>query len=61
MRSKNSKMEAIKPLMINVKNLPLSCSGNAALFLEHPKIYLPIEKTGQEICPYCGAHYILEK
>jgi uncharacterized Zn-finger protein len=26
----------------------------------HPRVYLPIEKSGEAICPYCGAHYVLE-
>jgi uncharacterized Zn-finger protein len=27
----------------------------------HPRVYLPIEKTGQAKCPYCGADYILKE
>jgi len=27
----------------------------------HPKVYLPIEATGEAICPYCGAHYLLAR
>lgn len=26
----------------------------------HPKIYLPIEKTGHIKCPYCGTEYYHE-
>ncbi|MCU0972309.1 MAG: zinc-finger domain-containing protein [Gammaproteobacteria bacterium] len=26
----------------------------------HPRVFLPIEKTGQATCPYCGAQYVLE-
>ncbi|MEW8497219.1 MAG: zinc-finger domain-containing protein [Candidatus Thiodiazotropha taylori] len=25
----------------------------------HPRVYLPIEKTGSATCPYCGARYQL--
>jgi uncharacterized Zn-finger protein len=25
----------------------------------HPRVYLPIEKTGEATCPYCGARYRL--
>jgi uncharacterized Zn-finger protein len=25
----------------------------------HPRIYLPIQESGHEQCPYCGAIYIL--
>jgi uncharacterized Zn-finger protein len=29
------------------------------LWNSHPKVYLPIEKTGTAKCPYCGAVYTL--
>ncbi len=42
-------------------DLPLSCpTPDMALWNSHPRVYLPIEKTGQAKCPYCGAEYILE-
>jgi uncharacterized Zn-finger protein len=42
-------------------DLPLSCpSPDMALWDSHPRVYLPIEKTGRALCPYCGAEYILE-
>jgi uncharacterized Zn-finger protein len=25
----------------------------------HPRVFLPIEKTGEVTCPYCGAKYKL--
>ncbi|MGD8912002.1 MAG: zinc-finger domain-containing protein [Candidatus Thiodiazotropha sp.] len=42
------------------KDLPLSCPrpGEALAGL-HPRVYLPIEKTGSAVCPYCGARYQL--
>lgn len=41
-------------------DLPLSCPMPAMeLWNSHPRVYLPIEKTGQEQCPYCGAIYVL--
>jgi uncharacterized Zn-finger protein len=30
-----------------------------SLWNSHPKVYLPIEKTGEAKCPYCGADYSL--
>ncbi|MCC5864162.1 MAG: zinc-finger domain-containing protein [Wenzhouxiangella sp.] len=42
-------------------DLPLSCpTPNMALWNSHPRVYLPIEATGQASCPYCGAQYLLE-
>jgi len=40
--------------------LPLSCPmPGMYLWNSHPKVYLPIEATGQAKCPYCGAVYTL--
>lgn len=41
--------------------LPLCCPmPDAPLWNMHPKVYLPIEATGQATCPYCGARYVLK-
>lgn len=41
-------------------DLPLSCPlPNMALWNAHPRVFLPIEKTGYAKCPYCGAEYVL--
>ena len=40
--------------------LPLSCPlPEMAVWNAHPRVYLPIEKTGHALCPYCGAQYEL--
>ena len=42
-------------------DLPLSCPmPGMSLWNSHPKVYLPIEKTGEAKCPYCGADYSLK-
>ena len=42
-------------------DLPLSCPmPGMTLWNSHPRVYLPIEETGQERCPYCGALYVLK-
>lgn len=41
--------------------LPLSCPRPGdEVWNMHPRVYLPIEKTGEASCPYCGAHYRLK-
>lgn len=46
---------------VHRSDLPLSCpTPDMALWNSHPRVYLPIEKTGRAQCPYCGAEYILE-
>jgi uncharacterized Zn-finger protein len=40
--------------------LPLSCPlPSMALWNSHPRVYLPIEATGEGDCPYCSAHFVL--
>jgi uncharacterized Zn-finger protein len=40
--------------------LPLSCPmAGMKLWNSHPKVFLPIEQTGEAKCPYCGALYVL--
>ncbi|OGT19802.1 MAG: hypothetical protein A2V90_00810 [Gammaproteobacteria bacterium RBG_16_57_12] len=42
-------------------DLPLHCPMNGMrLWDSHPRVYLPIEKTGREKCPYCGTEFILK-
>jgi uncharacterized Zn-finger protein len=42
------------------KDLPLSCPmPNMQLWNSHPRVFLPIEKTGFAKCPYCSAEYQL--
>ncbi len=46
---------------ITAEDLPLCCPLPASrLWDGHPRIYLPVEETGHEICPYCGAEYTLK-
>ncbi len=41
-------------------DLPLSCPmPGMYLWNSHPKVYLPVEQTGEAKCPYCGAEYYL--
>ena len=41
--------------------LPISCpTKEMAVWNSHPKVYLPIEKTGEAVCEYCGAKFILD-
>lgn len=42
-------------------DLPLACPmPGMKLWNSHPRVYLPIEATGEARCPYCGANYTLE-
>jgi uncharacterized Zn-finger protein len=49
------------PIKVSREDLPLSCPRpQDEVWNMHPRVYLPIEKTGEATCPYCGAHYVLE-
>lgn len=49
--------QAIK---VTKADLPLACPmPDAEVHGLHPRVYLPIEKTGEATCPYCGAKYVL--
>lgn len=45
---------------VHHSDLPLSCPmPGMYLWNSHPKVYLPVETTGEAKCPYCGAEYQL--
>jgi uncharacterized Zn-finger protein len=47
-------------VVVSHADLPLSCpQPNQKLWNAHPRVYLPIEETGEALCPYCGTHYTL--
>ncbi len=47
---------------VTAADLPLSCPmPGMLLWNSHPKVYLPIEKTGSAKCPYCSAEYTLKR
>ncbi len=51
---------AKKIIHVHAHDLPLSCpTKEMTLWNAHPKVYLPIDKTGQEKCPYCGTEFVL--
>jgi uncharacterized Zn-finger protein len=45
---------------VTVGDLPLHCPTPAMkLWNAHPRVFLPIEQTGEALCPYCGTKYTL--
>lgn len=43
------------------KDLPLSCPmPDMYLWNSHPRVFIPVEVTGEAACPYCGALYVLD-
>lgn len=45
---------------ITQKDLPLCCPmPDQRVWDAHPRVYLPIEKTGKATCPYCDTEFTL--
>lgn len=45
---------------VQMRDLPLSCPmPGMYLWNSHPRVYLPVQETGEAKCPYCGAMYLL--
>jgi len=46
---------------VTAADLPLHCPmPSMKLWNAHPRVYLPIQKTGEALCPYCGTQYTLK-
>ena len=47
---------------VTAKDLPLCCPlPEDRLWDAHPRVYLPIEREGHAVCPYCDAKYGLKE
>jgi uncharacterized Zn-finger protein len=43
---------------VTAADLPLHCpTPDMRLWNTHPRVYIPVEKTGEARCPYCGTLY----
>lgn len=46
---------------VTYDDLPLYCpTSNQTVWDAHPRVFLPIEETGESKCPYCGTEYVLK-
>ena len=49
-----------KSVEVGAKDLPLHCPlPSQKLWNRHPRVFLPIEVTGEARCPYCSTLYRL--
>ncbi len=50
------------PRTVTAADLPLSCPmPDMVLWNAHPRVFLPIERTGHARCPYCSQDYVLQR
>ena len=47
--------------VVGKADLPLHCPlPSMSLWNSHPRVFIPIEKTGRARCPYCGTDFELQ-
>ena len=62
MSTSNTAHPTKEVIEVGSDDLPLSCPRpEDEVWNMHPRVYLPIEKTGEATCPYCGARYALKR
>ena len=50
-----------RQIEVTADDLPLHCPTPSMLLWDsHPRVFLPIEDTGEALCPYCGTRYTLK-
>ncbi len=61
MDKKKTEFNNIGQHKVTKADLPLSCPmPKMVLWNAHPRVYLPIEETGEATCPYCSARFLLQ-
>lgn len=46
---------------VTAADLPLHCPmAGGPLWDSHPRVFIPVEESGEASCPYCGTVYRLE-
>ena len=47
-------------IAVTASDLPLHCpQPDAPLWSQHPRVFLDVLPTGEVVCPYCSAKYVL--
>ncbi|NLR75321.1 MULTISPECIES: zinc-finger domain-containing protein [Leeia] len=50
-----------KSIEVTADDLPLHCPmPDMQKWNAHPRVFLPVAKTGEARCPYCGTLYTLK-
>ena len=58
--AKNQSENKSKHIEVTAADLPLHCPmPSMLLWNAHPRVFMPIDKTGEALCPYCGTKYTL--
>lgn len=61
-KTKESSATAPSRREVTAKDLPLHCpTPDMSQWDSHPRVFLPIQETGEARCPYCGTLYTLKQ
>lgn len=56
----NAAQKTVK--QVKPQELPLACpTPDMALWSEHPRVFLPLDRQKEAICPYCSTRYVLDE
>ncbi len=56
--TQSKKTDAVE---VTTDDLPVHCPMEAAaLWNSHPRVFIPVEESGEASCPYCGTVYRLQ-
>lgn len=53
-----SSRDSARDISVTAQDLPLHCPlPDAPIWARHPRVFLDVLKTGEALCPYCGARF----
>jgi len=56
-----NRINTARRVEVGEADLPLHCPrAQDMLWNAHPRVFLPIEQSGEALCPYCGTLYVLQ-
>lgn len=53
--------DTARVVYVTAEQLPLHCPlSDSPLWARHPRVFLDVLKSGEALCPYCGARYVFQ-
>jgi uncharacterized Zn-finger protein len=57
---KNQQASTKRVYEVRLTDLPVSCPmPDMRVWDAHPRVFLPLEESHREVCPYCDAEFVL--
>jgi uncharacterized Zn-finger protein len=61
-RVDETKPNSQRIVSVSADMIPLHCPlPGTTLWNSHPRVYIPVEDTGQARCGYCGTEFVIKK